>query len=97
MPEAQGVMARNFISGHNGFKTDNQRGLEFTQQAAEGGDHQGQLLLGCAYMDEGNGVQKDYAAALKWLELAAEQGSLLSLNRIGYIYDHGGPGVKKDK
>ena len=49
LPEAQGTIALQYCSGRNGVENDMRKGLEWAKKVAEGGDTNGQCLMGYFY------------------------------------------------
>jgi len=61
-------------------------------QAAEEGDSNGELYVGCSYRD-GKGVKQDSSAAFSWFSIAANHGNAQAQYNLGYCY-YRGDGVR---
>lgn len=86
LPAAQGRVAHWYYNGTNGVEKDYDKRFMFAKKAAEGGDRNGQFLLGYAYSN-GEGVDRDDSTAILWYEKAAEQGCSDSMHNLGTFYE----------
>ena len=107
--EAEAVAARERLKTSLGSKFATERGdaapelnlgfyggasVEVTKDAAERGNAEAQVSLGCKYYF-GMGVERSDAEALKWFRKAAEQGHVSGQFNLGSRYEEG-EGVAKD-
>ena len=95
LPKAQGFMAEMCFERDE--EGDQEKGVEWAEKAAAGGDDLGQFWLGHAYQKGAGPLGKDYAIALEWYEKAAEQGNEYAMTNIGQLHDEGGRGVTQNK
>jgi TPR repeat protein len=95
LPKAQGFMAEMCFERDE--EGDQEKGVEWAEKAAAGGDDLGQFWLGHAYQKGAGSLGKDYAIALEWYEKAADQGNEYAMTNIGQLHDEGGRGVTQNK
>ena len=95
LPKAQGFMAEMCFERDD--EGDQEKGVEWAEKAAAGGDDLGQFWLGHAYQKGAGPLGKDYAIALEWYEKAADQGNEYAMTNIGQLHDEGGRGVTQNK
>lgn len=84
------------INDNRGSKVtiDTTNEVELFRKAAEQGDANAQLNLGCMYAD-GNGVPKEVPKAVEWWKKAAAQGNKYAQFNLGVYYGRG-EGVSKN-
>ncbi len=80
-------LAQVYRKGLNVEKNEN-IGLGWYKQAAEGNHPKAQTMLGYLYQ-MGKGVEKDLQLAIEWYERAAAQGEAMALFNLGSLYRKG--------
>jgi TPR repeat protein len=78
----------------DGVPEDFTEAAKWYRKAAEQGNAEAQLYLGCSYLI-GRGVPKDSAEHLNWTRKAAQQGFADAQVQLGHLYEIG-QGVPKD-
>jgi len=78
------------LCNENGIEMpeDKQKALEYYYKAAVGGNAEGQLSYGLAYLF-GNGVERDFSTAYTYINAAAEQGNSYACSQMGDFYNFG--------
>ena len=91
--EALYHLGRMYENGY-GVEKDEEKALEFYQQAADKENDKAALKIGNAYYT-GKGRGKDYQEAFKWYTASAQKGNYSAQYNIGLMYEDG-TGVKAD-
>jgi uncharacterized protein len=83
--QAQVALAGFFWTGFGPLARDQEKAMNWYEQAAFGGHRVGKRMLGLAYRD-GSGRSANISLALEWLTRAASSGDAKSALYIGEIY-----------
>ncbi len=87
-PDAMRVLGMCHRVGH-GVPADAAIAADCWRRAAQAGDTEAAMLLGCLYLDGDDKVQVDAAQARIYLEQAADAGILTAMDRLGLMYLQG--------
>jgi hypothetical protein len=90
---AQYYIGQMYITGR-GVERNEELGVEYMLDAAEGGDGRAQVNLGLFY-ESGRGVEQDLETAAEWYTEAAEAGLPFAQTKLGVLYQRGA-GVRQD-
>ena len=87
---AKAFLANCYLLGKEGVTRDVNKGLRMTEECANAGHVESQVILGLFYYGKNYfGNEPDFEKARKWLTIAADNGKWLATYYLAYIYAKG--------